>query len=225
MRGKLFTLFLMVGLVLGTVGMSQAVQVDATITADNYYAVYSGNETGVSYIGRNELGTTGSEGAYNWSVPESYIFDVADGDYIYIAAWSDASVTQAWLGEFDFGGQTLLTNATDWEVFLTYEEPNYVNGDPAPTVDSVVANVIEANAAGWGSIYETRDNGAVPWGSIAAISADADWIWGSQILAAGEGEYQLFRTQVGTAPVPEPSTILLLGSGLAGLAFYRRKRK
>ncbi len=29
----------------------------------------------------------------------------------------------------------------------------------------------------------------------------------------------------GVAPIPEPSTMLLLGSGLAGLAFFRSRRK
>jgi len=35
----------------------------------------------------------------------------------------------------------------------------------------------------------------------------------------------LYGISISTAPVPEPSTILLLGSGLAGLAWYGRKRK
>jgi len=51
----------------------------------------------------------------------------------------------------------------------------------------------------------------------------------------GDGAYALGEFQVfgeayvdpsgGSNPVPEPSTVLLLGSGLAGLAWYGRKRK
>ena len=38
------------------------------------------------------------------------------------------------------------------------------------------------------------------------------------------GEITL-NVEKGTAPVPEPATFFLLGGGLAGLAFYRRKKK
>jgi PEP-CTERM motif/Lectin C-type domain len=40
----------------------------------------------------------------------------------------------------------------------------------------------------------------------------------------GWSKRQAFVIEYDGAPVPEPSTLLLLGSGLAGLAFYRRKR-
>lgn len=82
-----------VGLIIG-ISFAKAgnvVSVNGTITADNHYALYYGSNNGSSltFVGQNESGFGGSPGNYNWSVAENWNFTMNEGDYIYIAAWSD----------------------------------------------------------------------------------------------------------------------------------------
>jgi hypothetical protein len=195
----------------------------STVTADNHYAIYTGNSNFINYIGTNESGSSGAPGTYNWSNPENFTFDVNPGDYIYVAGWSDNSTAQGWIGQFVSGTGTILSNATDWQVFLTFNDIN--DGGMAPTVNQFQNDIAGAS---WSTITNTMDNGASPWGTIGAINPNADWIWGSAMEpGSGYGEYQVFRTQVAPAPVPEPATMTLLGIGLlgAGLASRKKSRK
>jgi probable HAF family extracellular repeat protein len=68
------------------------------------------------------------------------------------------------------------------------------------------------------------------------VSAENDWIlqYASGINDLGQivgrmnnrstGQTDAFLLTPDAAPVPEPSTMLLLGGGIAGLAFWRRKK-
>jgi hypothetical protein len=203
--------------ILGSVTTAYAVAIEATITADNHYALYFGAVNGsfVTFVGRNELGSGGSPGSYNWSQAESFTFDIIPGDCIYVATWSDDSTAQGLLGQFVIPdwGTTILTNTLDWEFHLTFNDKD--DGSPAPTESEMES---EISGASWNIVSDYKDHGSSPWGYVSGISSEADWIWGNYLMPGSNyGEYQIFRTQV----IPEPITMLLLGLG--GLVLLRKR--
>jgi len=160
----------------------EAVEITATITADNYFALYVGDENGVTFIGSGD----------DWSQPQTFTFDADPKDYLYVAAWSDGRVAQGMLGEFVSDSDIIVTNTSDWKVYLTNHDLD--GGDPAPLSSDIEADIA---SAAWEPIANSLDYGSSPWGSPTGISEDAQWIWGSDLIGGSDyGEYQLFRTQV-----------------------------
>src|SRR5579862_2644107 len=89
-----------------TPSFATPVTVNATVTADNHYALFYGIGNNLNFVGRNELGGDGNPGTYNWSLPEQFSFTADTGEYLYIIAWSDDSVAQGLIGQFQLSNGT-----------------------------------------------------------------------------------------------------------------------
>ncbi len=85
---------------------------------------------------------------------------------------------------------------------------------------------ITVHGIGDGLYFLTIFNGLLTWSDAPKTFTLLD---GNELMIDFEGEVDYFggtiKATVTNNPVPEPSTILLLGSGLLGLGWYGRKRK
>lgn len=194
-----------------------------TVTADNHYAIYVQTPEGVSLIGGNELGAGGDPGTYNWSEAETHALP-ASFTRLYVATWSDDSVAQGWLGQFDMFGETIVTGDARWEVYSV--NVNLGDGSPYPDASEIAMNSTYADA---NNLWETPYVGAMnvaetgPWGQIAGITPEARWMWrnvGESPLQGGanHGEYLIFSFTA----VPAPGSMAMLG--MAGMIMGRRRR-
>lgn len=136
----------MTGILLASAGLAQAGPLSATLTADNHYGLYHGQADGgvLSFVGRNEFGDDGSPGTFNWSLAESYFFNVSSLDRLYVVAWDDGG-PQSWIGEFTLPNSSVLrTNVEDWEYTLGPAVPSPFNNAPVLTVAQLSAVIASA---------------------------------------------------------------------------------
>ncbi|MEH1872944.1 PEP-CTERM sorting domain-containing protein [Nostoc sp.] len=212
-----------VALLLTGTTSAHAVNITATLTADNHYGLYYGQAdgSGLTFVGRNEKGASGNPGQFNWSLPETFNFNANDGDYLYVLAWDD-SINQAWIGDFTLpGGGSLLSNTSDW----VYKIASGANPGESGNVPLLTTVASEIGSATWKTPQVSARQGTAPWGTIPGISSQSKFIWHDSLGydSSSDRNYAIFRTKVALTSVPEPSTLGVIA--VAGVMGWMIKRK
>ena len=183
-------LMLVIGLVGVFVHAGTAHAVDAYITADNAYSFGFGPASGPTQLyGGIENCSSGEIFSCGIPGPETYLnVPAAGGNYLYLVAYSDKSVTQGILGKFVNGSVTTLTGSGAWQVYATGVNVSPIcSSANSPSLATVQAQIALANAGSGGAAS------SVGWVGVQGGAAGT-----RGILAVGEANDSTPNQNCGT---------------------------
>ena len=192
--------YLLMTSLLALSGAASAAMLSGTLNVDNGYVAYISSANNIQ-------GTQVSAGNH-W--PTAYQFsnvNLTSGQdyYLHIYAYD-----QGWIA--GFLGEFLLTGSGH----------TFANGDTRFATNTVGWGV---SKTGWDNYQDATNwgaNGAYPWGLRPEVDASAEWIWSDN---AYDDDQAYFTTLISAVDVAEPSSMLLMGLGVAGLFAARKKMK
>ena len=181
----------------------------------NYSAATSG-----TYVNMLSSVNPANSGTTNFEIQDEVVYSFGDlGKRLTWTYWIPGTTINALKDNFKISLTNIWGNDDPWDFYNYYYGSTWLE----PTKwENYNDGVIGAAGMAWWGAYQINTEEALvadlaEWGSVSE-----SWIFSAQLDGQ---EYSLTSHRDAVAPVPEPSTILLLGSGLAGLAFYGRKRK